>query len=1576
MKLKLILAAVLMAVAGMTAKAEVTWPTVAAQEWTVTLGDKVTSANAVEDGGYYILYNPRNKYCMYEASDNKLLLSGGSAYSDINGTTTSNAIFKLIANGDGTYKIQSATGRYLPAPTANGNISTAETPGNYALNFQTLGSIYPRCTNEGETYGLDHTSSGVYALTPFNTTSGSAQEYHLYKVTLTASDAPTSVTELTTGWYRIKCIASTGKYTGYLKNASPETVYGSANYPIGIQSKPAGVNTDDATYYVHLTKSADGHYIKVADGHYIDKEEPKSIMGVSSCKILSDYDGFYFQANSNSKKYFVPYDISKVPSIGGSTQDWAPNVRYALYPVSPESQGLAIWTVTITDGTTTASPLSGNTTVTCSNEAVKGISTVYDGGNLFFPSGIVPSSSDFAIGNDENKWKFVIDSSAKTITASKVADNELTSLAELTTGWYQIVASSPSDDEGRYWYNNAEWQRATNEAYAIYGQATTSKPADNDATYFIRIEENSGQYYLQSANGHYVDTKMMTTTTPTAVRITYDDTKGAFKLGNHWKYMTLTGSNVTHGIIGYTGTDNGSRERLLAVNLTAAELTPWKIIFDGMEDFTTIACTRNDVNGLTTVYDGGYIFLPSDAAGPATGEFNATVNAATVYPSATIDTDAHTITLSFPTLTITSPFDEATFTWNGQSKTGKSVTFYNYGATIADNTISVTYSGVEYTAPVLSQTTWDGTTNASVTCTLTPAFFSSTYGEKWVRIGNAKNTAIVMSISNGNSGEQVKAQALDYFDEGQLWCFVGNATSYKIYNKKAGETLQMASGNTSITASVYAVLAAANADGTDWKFMDNFSMSDGPGWGICYANYNGTDLSLNPKGGVAAGKDIGYYTNGDGNGGSRWLIADASSEIALTPNGLTTSTMTTYTHNIAYLTVTIDCTSSRTLMTKDNFTTMTGYVPTGAEITFATPALFQNYSFTGYNNGNSQSVTFTASSEPQTVTATFTEARSEARYLWEPLRINGNEPDYYRIPAIVTAKNGDILAINDRRYNNATDLGNNGTQHHHIDIIGVASSDNGATWSEEFIVMDDPNDGVNDYGYGDAAVVADRERNEVLVMACGGNIFYTKQTLGNHQTIHRTVLTHNGSKWEASGIENVTSQFYAGELSTCVGMFIGSGAISQSRKIKKGDYYRVYCAVLARDSKNYAFYSDDFGKTWTLMGSVAANDNEAKIDELPDGNVLLSVRTSGGRLFNVWTWSDNTYTEGAWGTAVKTQSQTEGISFGGNSTNGDIRMIPAIKKATGEQVVLAMQSVPTGSGRSNVALFYKEMDPNGTYTDPTTVAQNWSNKYQVTSNPSAYSTFNPQPDGRIAFYMEESPITVNEALTGYYLCYLPLTIDEITNNLYTGIASTYPVSLNQVGSKYYSTLYLPFDVTTDSGTEAYYISQVNGSSATLTPVTGGEIAANTAVVLVSEDSGTATLNVTTGLTQQVSESANLLKGTLCSRPLDLSDDNGNYAMGVLDGNIGFYKFDDGQGNANSTVITLGANKAYLQASGATADVKGFTLSFRGEDGIKNVAGAALDATSSERAIYSLSGQRLSRPVKGINIIGGKKVVVR
>ena len=116
------------------------------------------------------------------------------------------------------------------------------------------------------------------------------------------------------------------------------------------------------------------------------------------------------------------------------------------------------------------------------------------------------------------------------------------------------------------------------------------------------------------------------------------------------------------------------------------------------------------------------------------------------------------------------------------------------------------------------------------------------------------------------------------------------------------------------------------------------------------------------------------------------------------------------------------------------------------------------------------------------------------------------------------------------------------------------------------------------------------------------------------------------------------------------------------------------------------------------------------------------------------------------------------------------------------------------------------------------------------------------------------------------------------------------------------------------------------------------------------------------LTSVVSESANLLKGTLVPMSLDLSDGTPYYSMGRLNGEIGFYKYTDG-------TITLGANKAYLEVP-ASGGVKGYTLDFDDATGLKDLKGLK----DSDDLIYNLSGQRMNKPVKGINIINGKKVL--
>ena len=81
----------------------------------------------------------------------------------------------------------------------------------------------------------------------------------------------------------------------------------------------------------------------------------------------------------------------------------------------------------------------------------------------------------------------------------------------------------------------------------------------------------------------------------------------------------------------------------------------------------------------------------------------------------------------------------------------------------------------------------------------------------------------------------------------------------------------------------------------------------------------------------------------------------------------------------------------------------------------------------------------------------------------------------YRIPAIATAPCGDIIALSDRRPCGG-DIG-----YGRVDILGRISTDNGQTWGEPFNVLVGTGKGA-DTGYGDACLVADRERDEVLLV--------------------------------------------------------------------------------------------------------------------------------------------------------------------------------------------------------------------------------------------------------------------------------------------------------------------------------------------------------------------------------------------------------------------------------------------------------------------------------------------------------------
>lgn len=367
----------------------------------------------------------------------------------------------------------------------------------------------------------------------------------------------------------------------------------------------------------------------------------------------------------------------------------------------------------------------------------------------------------------------------------------------------------------------------------------------------------------------------------------------------------------------------------------------------------------------------------------------------------------------------------------------------------------------------------------------------------------------------------------------------------------------------------------------------------------------------------------------------------------------------------------------------------------------------------------------------------------------------GDDSHYpYRIPAIACAKNGDLIALSDRRPC-GSDIG-----YGRVDILSRVSHDNGLTWTKAANVLVGSGEG-EDAGYGDACLVADRNRNELLLVCVSGNVPYWKSSPENRQrivTLHATFDKKSSSwKWDerpADLTRHVYDELLEGQIN---GLFMGSGRICQSRKVKTAGYYRLY-AALCTHKGNYVVYSDDFGRKWSLLGNVsqspAPKGDEPKCEELPDGSVVLSSRKDGGRYFNVYRFTDVRRGEGQWDAPVDSRVAKGGIANQGTPCNGEILIVPA-RTASGRRTTLALQSIPAGPARSHVTIYYKELAAAEDYASAEAFASNWDGSFEVSHRGSAYSTMIQQADGRIAFFYEEEP--------GYYqMVYTALDLSEIT----------------------------------------------------------------------------------------------------------------------------------------------------------------------------------------------------------------------
>jgi sialidase-1 len=207
----------------------------------------------------------------------------------------------------------------------------------------------------------------------------------------------------------------------------------------------------------------------------------------------------------------------------------------------------------------------------------------------------------------------------------------------------------------------------------------------------------------------------------------------------------------------------------------------------------------------------------------------------------------------------------------------------------------------------------------------------------------------------------------------------------------------------------------------------------------------------------------------------------------------------------------------------------------------------------------------------------------------------------YRIPSLIVAPSGALLAFAEARKNNDND-------HGELSVVVRRSEDNGATWGPILPVAGD-----GPHAVQNPTAVVDRSTGRIwLCLIRTDTVKYPTQKSIRASTdqARRVWMLHSddeGLSWSAP--RDITESVCPPDRLACI-PGPGVGIQLSSDRLLIPSHYREFTTG---EVFGFSIYSDDSGESWHPGSSTGPKVDENQAVELEDGSVLLNIRSERQR---------------------------------------------------------------------------------------------------------------------------------------------------------------------------------------------------------------------------------------------------------------------------------------------------------------------------------------------------------------------------